>query len=189
VAVGDGHSCALLAGGSIECWGANTVGELGDGKGDTADYVPVAVVGISNAIAVTAGGTHTCAMLSDGSVECWGSNDYGELGDGSQIPLEGPRVRRPFASSASPTQPRSQLALSIHALFCQTVLWSAGARISTASSEMARMRTARAPCAFEASVARSPSRRGTAGVAPCSRTARFAVGVQTPAVSWATALR
>jgi hypothetical protein len=64
------------------CWGWNTVGELGDGS--TNDFsVPVSVTGLSDAVSVSAGGYHTCAVRANGEVLCWGDDDYGQLGVGS----------------------------------------------------------------------------------------------------------
>ena len=89
VAAGYGHTCALLTGGSVDCWGRNGVGELGAGTVSGPDNCehepcstrPVAVSGISNATQVAAGVGHTCALLAGGSVDCWGDNEYGQLGD------------------------------------------------------------------------------------------------------------
>ncbi|MBI2060142.1 MAG: fibronectin type III domain-containing protein [Nitrospirae bacterium] len=77
-----GHSCSLLADGSVSCWGINTYGQLGDGT-TVNKLTPVAVSGLSTALAVSGGDSHTCALLSDGTVKCWGYNFYGGLGDGS----------------------------------------------------------------------------------------------------------
>jgi len=83
--VGGEHTCALLSSGSVMCWGRNHNGQLGDGT-TTGSNVPVFVSGITTATAITAGGApHTCALLSDGSIECWGYNGYGQLGDGTRI--------------------------------------------------------------------------------------------------------
>ena len=60
----------------------NTSGELGNGT-TTDSNAPAAVASISNAVAVSAGHSHSCAALSDGSVKCWGANGNGQLGDGS----------------------------------------------------------------------------------------------------------
>ena len=88
VSVGDDASCALLSGGSVECWGSNDLGQLGDGQGGklspagVASEAPIRVSGISNATAVSMGGDHVCVLLSGGQIKCWGENLYGELGDG-----------------------------------------------------------------------------------------------------------
>jgi alpha-tubulin suppressor-like RCC1 family protein len=84
----DMHQCALRSDGTLWCWGDNDQGELGDGT-TTNRATPVQVAGISNAVAVAAarapfvlsGGT--CAILVDGSARCWGSDDYGQLGNGT----------------------------------------------------------------------------------------------------------
>ena len=85
------HTCALLASGGIDCWGDNGLGQLGDGTASgpacegVCSLTPVAVSGITTATAIAAGDSHTCALLASGGIDCWGSNGYGELGDGSTI--------------------------------------------------------------------------------------------------------
>ena len=84
VTIGQDHLCAFMNDGSVQCWGRNALGQLGDGT--TADSLnPVAVQGITNALSVDtgAGRTHQCALLMDGSVKCWGGNYYGTIGDGT----------------------------------------------------------------------------------------------------------
>jgi alpha-tubulin suppressor-like RCC1 family protein len=80
IATGGDHTCALVADGTVRCWGANDRGQLGDGT-TTNRSTPVAVQALRNAVAITAGLAHTCASLADGTVRCWGANDTGELGD------------------------------------------------------------------------------------------------------------
>ena len=83
VHVGGGDSvCAILDNKTMECWGRNTYGTLGDNT-TTDRYAPVSVSGISNATAAVIGGVHTCALLDDGRIMCWGANSYGQLGDGT----------------------------------------------------------------------------------------------------------
>jgi alpha-tubulin suppressor-like RCC1 family protein len=69
VATGRLHSCALV-GGTVRCWGANQIGQLGDGSTVLLTTTPVTVSGITTATAITAGAGHTCALLEDGTVQC-----------------------------------------------------------------------------------------------------------------------
>ena len=79
------HTCALLADATVRCWGYNyAVGELGDGTTNQS-LSPVAVSGLSGASALAAGIYHTCALLADTTVRCWGYNHYGGLGDGTTM--------------------------------------------------------------------------------------------------------
>ena len=76
-------ACALQDTGEIQCWGWNLNGQLGNGAAYSVSK-PVTALGLSlPATAVTTGGNHTCALLSDGTIQCWGSNGYGQLGDGT----------------------------------------------------------------------------------------------------------
>jgi alpha-tubulin suppressor-like RCC1 family protein len=103
VSVGAQSACALLANGTIECWGDDSYGELGDG-GTIANTqsgfttTPVLVQGITTAKSVGVGGLVSCALLNSGTVQCWGDDSMGELGDGgnSQNPQTG------VGSSATP---------------------------------------------------------------------------------------
>src|SRR5437773_2413717 len=90
VVTGDSHTCALLGDGTVQCWGVGDSGQRGDGTFNNISTVPVAVVGLSNAVAVAARGYHSCALLGDGTVQCWGRNAEGQLGDGSSIGTRAP---------------------------------------------------------------------------------------------------
>jgi alpha-tubulin suppressor-like RCC1 family protein len=73
VACGGRHTCALLLGGSVVCWGANDYGQLGSGSFSDVFTIlgPQQVSGISNAVTITAGFLHTCVLLSNSSIACW----------------------------------------------------------------------------------------------------------------------
>src|SRR5207247_4025375 len=83
VVTGDSHTCALLGDGTVQCWGVGDSGQRGDGTFNNISTVPVAVVGLSNAVAVAARGYHSCALLGDGTLRCWGRNADAQLGDGT----------------------------------------------------------------------------------------------------------
>ena len=102
-----GGACALLAGGTVDCWGANLGGELGDGTTSgpetCANSIPCntspgAVIGLSGATAVAGGGSHACALIVAGSIDCWGDNTGGDLGNGTKrtdLPAPVPVKRLP----------------------------------------------------------------------------------------------
>jgi hypothetical protein len=87
ITVGGRHACALRATGAVVCWGDNQRGELGGGGGPPTfppwSTTPYPVSGITNAVQISAGTEHTCALLADRSVWCWGMNDHGQLGSSS----------------------------------------------------------------------------------------------------------
>jgi alpha-tubulin suppressor-like RCC1 family protein len=80
VAAGAYHTCALRPAGDVECWGINAEGEIGVGGPPTGPLAPSAVPGITTAVAIAAGGSHTCALLVGGTVTCWGKGNDGQLG-------------------------------------------------------------------------------------------------------------
>lgn len=89
VDAGSSHTCAVATGGALWCWGANNVGQLGNGS-TIGRHDPGAVCDdaacsspLYGVIDVTAGRAHTCALLADGDLRCWGCNGYGRLGDGT----------------------------------------------------------------------------------------------------------
>ena len=75
-------SCALLTDNTVQCWGMNSYGQLGNGS-TTNQSAPVSVSGISNATKVAVGNNHACALLSDNTIKCWGYGNKGQLGNGS----------------------------------------------------------------------------------------------------------
>ena len=90
VATGNYHSCAVLDDGSVRCWGYGTSGQLGYGATVTIgdDETPGAAGPVDlgpgrTARAISAGGVHTCAVLDDASVRCWGYGEDGRLGTGN----------------------------------------------------------------------------------------------------------
>ena len=87
VSAGEQHTCGVTTAGALHCWGRNFQGQLGDGTG-TNRSVPVPVLGPPGVtyISVSAGQEYTCAVATTtGDVYCWGRNQDGQLGDGTQV--------------------------------------------------------------------------------------------------------
>jgi alpha-tubulin suppressor-like RCC1 family protein len=87
---GEGFACAALTTGSVQCWGANRSGQLGDGTTMTPRPTPVTAGSLTGVVEVAAGQSHTCARTMGGAVTCWGDNAYGQLGDGTTMPRLSP---------------------------------------------------------------------------------------------------
>ena len=109
IAAGAYHSCRLSASGDAGCWGSNGSGQLGNGT-TTNSSIPVAVSGLASGVVVIAtGGFHTCALTTGGGVRCWGSNIYGQLGNGTSngssipIPVIGFQGPPPVPALGTPT--------------------------------------------------------------------------------------
>lgn len=86
IAAGGGHTCALLRGGAVRCWGDNRYGQLGlASKANVSNEHPHQLGTVelgSPARALALGRNHTCALVGTGNVRCWGKNDRGQLGLG-----------------------------------------------------------------------------------------------------------
>ena len=96
VATGEQHTCVVLDDASLKCFGANTVGQIGSGGivalGDAAAEMGDALVAVRlgtgrTVRAVSAGALHTCALLDDASVKCFGEGGAGRLGSGAETDL------------------------------------------------------------------------------------------------------
>ena len=91
IGCGFSHTCAILNDGSLVCWGFNNLGQLG--VGDATDRNTPASVNLGTdrtALDIALGQYHTCALLDDESVKCWGFNSNGQLGDGTTTSRNAP---------------------------------------------------------------------------------------------------
>ncbi|AKT38419.1 RCC1 domain-containing protein [Chondromyces crocatus] len=89
--LGDEHTCAMVSGGRVKCWGAGEalglgdVEDRGDEPGEMGGCLPTVDLGSDLPVTrLTAGAKHSCALLEDGTVRCWGNNERGELGLGDR---------------------------------------------------------------------------------------------------------
>jgi alpha-tubulin suppressor-like RCC1 family protein len=80
ISAGGYHTCAVLNNGNVKCWGRNSSWQLGDGT-NTLRNTPTDVKNLNGkAVAISAGDEHTCALMENREVKCWGKNLYGRLG-------------------------------------------------------------------------------------------------------------
>jgi alpha-tubulin suppressor-like RCC1 family protein len=83
-----GYSCTALRSGAVYCWGHNPKDQLGDGRQPEGSLLPVRALNITDAVSVTTAMGHACALLATGGADCWGYDDYGQLGRGTRRPPE-----------------------------------------------------------------------------------------------------
>lgn len=84
VAAGWYHACAVTSGGGAICWGNNQYGQVGNNTSGAKNVRPAGVYNLNSGVTeVTAGANHTCALMSNDEMKCWGYNIYGQLGDNS----------------------------------------------------------------------------------------------------------
>jgi alpha-tubulin suppressor-like RCC1 family protein len=99
---GSHFGCALSEGGAVVCWGDDDKGQIGDGGKSYPATVPVPVAGLdSNVTAISAGGSHACAIHAD-TVVCWGANDAGQLGNAKPTAISTPVLTTPLGSGVVP---------------------------------------------------------------------------------------
>lgn len=93
ISAGGWHTCALLSGGVVKCWGGHFYGQIGigltenkyigDKPGEMGSALPAVELGLGRrALAISTGGYHSCALLDNQTVKCWGDNGGGQLGLG-----------------------------------------------------------------------------------------------------------
>ncbi len=109
LALGAGHSCAIMPDRTARCWGANGFAQLGDGTKQDR-HNPVAVARLSGVAQISAGETHTCARDTSGGVYCWGENHVGQIGNGQACP-----PNDFYCSALSPSQVASIDGISVAA--------------------------------------------------------------------------
>lgn len=84
ITAGESFTCGMTRAGGVRCWGLNATGQIGDGSNANAT-TPVEVSGLgSGVLSISAGNNHTCVVMQDRSVRCWGDNKTGQLGDGTR---------------------------------------------------------------------------------------------------------
>lgn len=98
LSAGGRHDCAIKNDGTTWCWGENMVGQLGLGTLPepinpdpewAVKKIPTQVLGLEEATSVAAGSRHSCALMQNGEIWCWGWNKKGQLGNGSVNPDQG----------------------------------------------------------------------------------------------------
>ena len=120
ISSGHEHTCAILDNGDVRCWGRGDRGQLGNG-GTSSINSPTLTSSLGTgrtAVAISSGESHTCAILDNGSVSCWGRGNYGQLGDGDILDRNTPTLtsslgtgRTAIALSSGDTTPALSLTM------------------------------------------------------------------------------
>lgn len=109
IVAGAAHTCALGESGSVYCWGANDRGQVGNGRTRTSELLPQRVEGLENVevillASVGPNASHSCAVAAQGALYCWGANEFGQIGDGTQSTrLEATRVQGSISFTSAGT--------------------------------------------------------------------------------------
>jgi len=90
VSLGKEFTCFLLNDGKVKCLGRNNYGQLGDGNIRVNSKVPVDVVNLETVTQIESGFRHSCALISNGDIKCWGDNLEAQLGNGGMAPTSIP---------------------------------------------------------------------------------------------------
>lgn len=86
LALGLEHTCVITLAGSVQCWGSNSKGQLGQFVGSLIQsHLPQVVISGLTTKSIKSGFNHVCAIANDDTVKCWGDNQYGQLGNVSNI--------------------------------------------------------------------------------------------------------
>ena len=86
VVTGANHACALMTAGTVQCWGSSSVGQVGNGTSGANVLAPSSVSGLTGSVLdLAVGANHACAVIATGAVQCWGSNNLGQLGVNDQV--------------------------------------------------------------------------------------------------------
>ena len=138
LAAGETFTCALREDASVDCWGANDFGQLGDGS--TVDHaLPGKVAGLSGITAVATGHFHACALDDAGVVRCWGHGGAGQLGQNSaassSLPLIVPLPTTAVAVTAGGTHSCAQLATG--ELRCWGMMQTSGCAVACLTADRA----------------------------------------------------
>ena len=141
LAAGDLHTCMLRANGRVMCWGNNGSFQLGTGDnnsrgtpGNVWALDPKVDADAGAVVSIAAGTRHTCALFANGAAKCWGANNSGQLGDGSNIDQASPVPVRALANG-SDARALTLGARHSCALFVGTVkCWGEGARLGDGAS-------------------------------------------------------
>ena len=92
LAIGAQHGCGIVSNGTVRCWGANDVGQLGNGTVGIPAFAGATSAGSSKAAQLAAGDAFTCMLATDGEVACWGDGSLGQMGNGGNTGNASPLV-------------------------------------------------------------------------------------------------
>jgi alpha-tubulin suppressor-like RCC1 family protein len=157
IVAGGDHTCAVING-NVWCWGGNTNGELGSGNNspvtgpvqvfDRTD--PANPILLSGVFAIAAGTSHSCAVVANSQVMCWGKNLNGQLGDGSNIDRSSPVTVQDYNTSVPITGVRALAAGAAHT--CALINGGVQCWGANAGGQLGDGGTSDHPKAFTASV-------------------------------------